>query len=465
VSAAPRFELDAGVRRRDGGRLLVGGTPPRLLRLSDPGATALDAILGAAPEAGRGSTAGGAGVAALARRLERGGVIHPLPGDGADDPAVTAIVPVLDGGPRLGDLVAALAAEGPVIVVDDGSTDGSGRRAERAGARVIRHDSPRGPAAARNAGLAAAETEIVAFVDADCELAPGWRRGLAGLLAADPELALLAPRVRSTAGGSAVARYEEGASPLDLGPRASLAGPERRIAYLPAAALLGRRDALLELGGFDEALRFGEDVDLVWRALAAGSRVRYAPSREVSHRPRPTVGAFARQRAGYGRSAPELVRRHGSAAAPLRASRHSAAIWSATALLGPRAILPALAASAAIVARRGSDVEARKALAEVALRGQAGAAGHLARVLVREWLPLGLAAAPVSRRVRRALLAAAVVDSSPIWIDAVRSERLAAAPADVLRATALHALDRSAYAAGMWREMALRRDFRALRPG
>jgi hypothetical protein len=45
MSATPRFELDAAVRRRDGGRLLVGGTPPRLLRLTDAGTAALDSIL------------------------------------------------------------------------------------------------------------------------------------------------------------------------------------------------------------------------------------------------------------------------------------------------------------------------------------------------------------------------------------------------------------------------------------
>ena len=131
-------------------------------------------------------------------------------------------------------------------------------------------------------------------------------------------------------------------------------------------------------------------------------------------------------------------------------------------MLGPRALLPALAASTAIVARRGADAESRKALAAVALAGQAGAAAHLARVLVREWLPLGLPAAPFSRRVRRALLLAAVVDLLPVWADAARSD--AASPTELLRATALQALDRTAYAAGMWREMARRRDFRALRP-
>jgi mycofactocin system glycosyltransferase len=451
MTARPRFELDAAVRRRDGGRLLVGGTPPRLLRLSEAGGRALDAILAAErldPAA-----------ATLAQRLERHGVIHPLPGDGTGDPEVTAIVPVRDGGEEFTRLVGALAAEGPVIAVDDGSRDGSAARAEAAGAHVLRHPEPRGPAAARNAGLAAAGGAVVAFIDADCEVAPGWRDGLAGLLAADAGPALVAPRVRSGPGDSPLARYEETGSPLDLGPHASLVGPERRIAYLPAAALIGRRDVLLELGGFDESMRFGEDVDLVWRLLAAGHQVRYAPSRAVTHRPRPTVAGFARQRAGYGGSAPELVRRHGSAAAPLRVNRHSATIWGATALLGPRALLPALAGSTAIVARRGADRRSREALAAVALRGQAGAATHLARVLMREWLPLGLAAAPFSRRVRAALLVAFLVDSAPT------ARAVAATPTELARATALHALDRVAYATGMWREMARQRDFRALRPG
>ncbi|HEX4731748.1 MAG TPA: glycosyltransferase, partial [Solirubrobacterales bacterium] len=206
MSGAPRFELDAAVRRRDGGRLLIGGTPPRLLRLSAAGGRALDAILAGDEPTGATAT--------LARRLERHGILHPLPGDGEGDPMVTAIVPVLDGGEWLGGLVAALAAEGPVIVVDDGSRDGSAARAEAAGARILRHPTRRGPAAARNTGLAAATSELVAFVDADCEVAPDWRRGLGGLFAADPDLALLAPRVRSAPGHSPLARYEERGSPL-----------------------------------------------------------------------------------------------------------------------------------------------------------------------------------------------------------------------------------------------------------
>lgn len=445
---ALRYALDSSALVRDGGRLLVGGSPPRLLRLSKAGADGLDAIL-------NGRDADPA-TAALARRLERHGLIHPLPGDD-DGAAVTTVLPVRDGGERLGDLVAGLAAEGPVIVIDDGSRDNSADRAESAGARVIRHQTSRGPAAARNAGLTAAATGLVAFLDADCMVAPGWRRGLAGLLAADPDLAIVGPRVRSAPGDSALARYEQVGSPLDLGPHASLVGPERRVAYLPSAAMLVRRDALLDLGGFDESLRFGEDIDLVWRLLSAGHRIRYAPSREVFHLPRPTIAGFARQRADYGGSAPELLRRHAGAAAPLRPGRHTAAIWGASLLLGPKAILPALGGSAALVARRGTDRPARRALAELAISGQAGATAHLARVLTREWLPATIVAAALSRRARRLALAALVVDTLPI---ASRTTDRA----DLARNLGLHAVDRTAYAAGLWREMAKRRDLRAILP-
>jgi mycofactocin glycosyltransferase len=461
MKVGARFELDASVRRRDRGRLLIGGTPPRLVRLSEAGAAALDAILTGdgephtlGEEPGQGSTA----VVALARRLERRGMIHPVPGDGVGDREVTAIVPVLDGGERLADLVAVLVAEGPVIVVDDGSRDGSAARAEAAGARVINNHGRPGPAGARNAGLDAAATELVAFLDADCVVAPGWRRGLATLIDADPQLALVAPRVRSLPLETAIGRYERRVSPLDLGPAASRVGPDRRVAYLPAAALIARRDALLELGGFDESMRFGEDVDLVWRLVASGREARYAPSREALHRPRPTAAALARQRAGYGSSAPRLHRRHGDAVAPLRLGRHTVAVW-AVAAVRPRLAPVALAASVAIVARRGSDAPSRLGLVEVALRGHLDGTRHLARALAREWLPLTLLlAAAGGARWRRPLAAALLLDTlaGPV--------ARATGPGDLAAFLALRMVDRGAYGFGLWRAMVAERRFGAIRP-
>ena len=112
-----------------------------------------------------------------------------------------------------------------------------------------------------------------------------------------------------------LARYESVRSPLDLGAAEGRVRAGTRISYVPAAALVARADVLLATGGFDEDLRCGEDVDLVWRLDESGLRVRYEPAGVVRHEPRPTLRAWLAQRASYGRSAADL------AASPSRAPR------------------------------------------------------------------------------------------------------------------------------------------------
>ena len=102
--------------------------------------------------------------------------------------------------------------------------------------------------------------------------------------------------------------------------------PRRRGRYLPAAALLCRRDALG--AGFDESMRVGEDVDLVWRVAGAGHPVRYEPRVVVEHETRPGFARWFAQRFGYGRSGAALAARHPDRLAPVVISR-----WSAPALL------------------------------------------------------------------------------------------------------------------------------------
>ena len=75
-----------------------------------------------------------------------------------------------------------------------------------------------------------------------------------------------------------MAWYERSNSPLDLGPEPARIRAGTRVSYVPAAAIVCRVDALREIGGFDESLRFGEDVDLVWRLDEAGWRCRYEPA-------------------------------------------------------------------------------------------------------------------------------------------------------------------------------------------
>ena len=98
--------------------------------------------------------------------------------------------------------------------------------------------------------------------------------------------------------------------------------------FVPTTALVVRRTALDAVEGFDETMRFGEDVDFVWRLATAGWTVRYEPRVQVGHPGRPTTGAWLRQRFDYGTSAAPLARKHGTAVAPLAVSAWSAFAWA-----------------------------------------------------------------------------------------------------------------------------------------
>lgn len=281
--------------------VLFGGSPARVLRLSGAGVRAL-AELQAGPVTS-------AAAATLARRLTDTGMAHPCPVRPVTAPEVTVVVPVRDRASELDRCLAAAGTEYPVLVVDDGSADPAAVAAVCAarGARLIRRSVSGGPGPARNTALRAVRTQFVAFLDSDCTAPPDWISALTGHFA-DPLVAAVAPRIVAAAGGG-------GGSALDLGDRAARVMPLTRVAYVPTAALVVRRAALG--GGFDEALRYGEDVDLVWRLTEAGWRVRYEPAVQVAHLEPASRSALLRRRFYYGTSAAPLTRRHPGAVAPL----------------------------------------------------------------------------------------------------------------------------------------------------
>jgi mycofactocin system glycosyltransferase len=351
-----------------------------------------------------------------------------------------------------------------VVVVDDGSADPAAvcATAGRHGARVLRHDVSRGPAAARNAGLAAAGTDLVAFVDSDCVPRPGWAGVLAGHTA-DPRLALVAPRItalESTAAGW-VERYETAVSALDMGPHPAPVAAGTAVSYVPSAALLARRRALGS--GFDESMRVAEDVDLVWRLTSAGWRVRYEPAAAVAHEHPATTREWLRRRAFYGTGAAQLAARHGAAVAPVVVSPWTAAAC-ALLLSGRRSgVLAAggvLVVTAARLARRLARPGERPTAglaAVLVLRGSAAAGRTLARSATRHHWPLALAAAAASRRARRWVGGAAVADAVLAWWP----HRRAVGP---LRFAAARRLEDLAYGAGLWWGALCARDARALLP-
>ncbi|MGY1708454.1 mycofactocin biosynthesis glycosyltransferase MftF [Geodermatophilus sp. SYSU D00758] len=450
--------LDPRTRRREGGTVLLGGSPLRLVRLL-PRAQAL--------VAGDRLEVRDAATAALAARLLDAGLAHPsLCGSPAAE--ITVVVPVRDRAAELARLLAALRADPatagvPVLVVDDGSADPAALRAVagESGARVLRHAVTRGPAAARNTGLAAATTELVAFLDSDCVPRPGW---LDPLLrhTADPRLAVVAPRITALGEPAGfVARYETAVSALDMGPDPAPVAPGTAVSYLPSAALLARRAALG--AGFDESMLVAEDVDLVWRLAAAGWRVRYEPAATVAHEHPAGARDWLRRRAFYGTGAALLAARHGAAVAPVVVSPWTAAAC-ALALTGRRSGLLAaagvLGAATARLAPRLAGPAGRPPVglaAALVLRGSAAAVRTLARAVTRHHWPLALVAALASRRARRVVVAAAVADG----LLAGRAHRR---DVGLLRFAAARRLEDLAYGAGLWAGAWRARDPRALLP-
>src|ERR1039458_2931975 len=100
-----------------------------------------------------------------------------------------------------------------------------------------------GPAAARNTGLAAADTPLVAFLDSDCVPRPGWLDPLLPHFA-DPAVGAVAPRIVPHENGRTwLARYEGASSTLDMGERPSIVRPGSRVPYVPGATLGVRKTA------------------------------------------------------------------------------------------------------------------------------------------------------------------------------------------------------------------------------
>lgn len=449
MSGGHELALDPSTQRSCDGRTVIGGSPVRMLRLSAAGSRVLDGWLAGKPVPVSGPGAG------LAGRLIDGGVAHPLWGAPTSAPsAVTVVIPVRDDPAGLTATLGALDGACPIVVVDDGSGDPQPIRAvaEAHGATVIRRERSGGPGVARQHGRARVDNPLIAFVDADCEPEPGWLAGLVGHFA-DPEVMAVAPRIRSCPGSSVLERYEVDASPLDLGDRPALVRPGALVAYVPTAALIVRAD----VPTFDPALRYGEDVDLIWRIVAAGGRVRYDPTVTVWHRPRPTWGAWANQRRRYGSSAGALATRHGAAVAPLVVPPSAVAALAVGMARGPvGAVAIAAAAAAAVGVRlRKGGLGSGVALGVVA-SGQLRLVVAAARATRRVWWPL--VAVGLARRGRRAPLLFAVL--GPVVVDAWRDRP------EVGRAryVVLSVADDLAYGVGVWQGCAAARTIRPLVP-
>ncbi len=453
--------LAEATRLSDGGEALLSATTGRLVRLK-PAATHL--LVDRAVTVSDPATAALAAVLLdrdLADPWWRDPVIASPTVDAFTD--VTVVVPVRDRPAQLARLLQSLTPALRVVVVDDGSRDpATAAVAVERGAQVVRLDPGRGPAGARNAGAAACSTPYVAFLDSDVVPEAGWLAILHRHLA-DPRVALVAPRVLGlpgpTGGEGWLHRYEAVRSSLDLGPRPAGVHPHGQVAYLPSAAMLVRLAAWGS--GFDESLQVGEDVDLVWRTHEAGWRLRYEPAAVVRHEHRTDVSSWLHRKAFYGTSADLLAARHGDAVAPMVLTPWTGAF--VVALLAQRRwSLPVAAGvyGAATWQLSRRLTRSRRPLVTASSLTAVGAVAALwqtSAALTRHYWPLAVVGALVSRRVRTALLVAAVVDG---LVDHHRSQT----DLDPVRYVLARRLDDLGYGAGVWLGAWRGRSLRALRP-
>jgi GT2 family glycosyltransferase len=166
---------------------------------------------------------------------------------------------------------------------------------------------------ARNRGLAAAEGDLIAYVDDDCLVSPGWLSALRRAFD-DESVDLVTGRVVPHSLTQPSERAFQQAFPWDRGVRPQRFDATTSAEWFPASAhhlgtgcnMAFRREVLEALGGFDEALDMGTliggggDMDVFERALDAGKVAAYEPEALVRHRHRGTMRDLRWQVWGYG---------------------------------------------------------------------------------------------------------------------------------------------------------------------
>lgn len=203
----------------------------------------------------------------------------PTSTDGAPD--VSVVVPAHQARDTLPACLRALQDQRcsltyEVIVVDDGSGDGTADVALPFEARVFRQRRA-GPAAARNLGASRARGNILLFTDADCRPRYDWIEEMVKPLR-DPEVAAVKGAYRSSQ-RAVVARFVQ----LDREARYRRTQGHPYVDSLFTNAAAVRRPVFNEVGGFDATLKVHEDTDLSFRLRRRGHRLRFNPDAVVYH--------------------------------------------------------------------------------------------------------------------------------------------------------------------------------------
>lgn len=214
---------------------------------------------------------------------------------------VSVVIPTYNRKTRLLRCLSRIPREADVVVVDDGSDDGTREALEsisRRSLRVVRQPNG-GPAKARNRGVREAGGDVIAFIDDDCVPAEGWLQRLTRPLRERDGPAGVGGRVLPWKEG-VVARYNTHHRILE---------PPPGLSYLVTANCAYRRRVFEEAGGFPEDIGFpgGEDPGLSRAVRQRGHRLAMEPRAVVYHEYRESVLDFARTFFRYGRGCARVM--------------------------------------------------------------------------------------------------------------------------------------------------------------
>lgn len=220
---------------------------------------------------------------------------------------VSVIIPAYNSAETLGACLAALQRQTrppeEIIVVNDGSTDGTAQVAAAYGVAVL-HQPNAGQAAARNRGARVAGGAILLFTDADCEPAPDWIEQML--------IPLQAPAVVGVKGRyqtrqpQLVARFVQ----QEYQERYDRMAGAAQIDFIDTYSAAYRRQVFLANGGFDPSFRINEDQEFSFRLADRGYRLVYRPQAVVAHQHRATLAGYAYRKFLVGLWKPRVTRRY-----------------------------------------------------------------------------------------------------------------------------------------------------------
>ncbi|MDJ0554747.1 MAG: glycosyltransferase [Microcoleaceae cyanobacterium MO_207.B10] len=232
---------------------------------------------------------------------------------------VSVVVPIYNGEQDLPDLIECLRSQTypteqvEYLLVDNNSSDRSSTIIQAAAKSKhiqicpLSENQIQSSYAARNAGIRAASSEILAFTDGDCRPQPQWLENLMQPFS-DPNVGIVAGEILALPGESLLEKYADQQDTLSQ--KHTLAHPF--CPYGQTANLAIRKQAFVEVGLFRPYLTTGGDADICWRILRETSyQLKFAETAIVKHRHRSTWGELQSQWRRYGKSNKYLHELHG----------------------------------------------------------------------------------------------------------------------------------------------------------